>query len=216
VKVGDVLARYKPAERQVRILLDGALQAEIDELRQRIKQVQREEAGTQPGLRSRVPALREEMDKLEARAEEAAVLFKLTAIPGKTFDRLRYENPPTEEDWQRYRQTQDANTSLAVLGRIGAPEFHFDGFMAKLIGLSMAEVDGETAEWSEADGVELWGTLHDGARAALADAAWEVNGQRSSRPLSENATGTTSNSDSESTTAASGESPTPSSSDEPT
>jgi hypothetical protein len=205
VKVGDVLARYKPAERLVRVLMDGSLQSALDDAARRLKQARRNEEG----LRSAAPAIEAEMSDLEAAAEEATVTFKVAAIPGREFDRLKYENPPSEADWERYRNTREANTSLALLGGVGAPEFNFDGFMSKLIGLSICEVDGDPVEWGEPEGVELWDSLHDGARSTLADAVWGVNGNKSSRPLSETATGTTTNSGSGSTTSASKESPTP-------
>ena len=207
MKVGDVLARYKPAERQVRILLDGSLQSEIDDARARLRQAKRTE--TVDGLKSQVQNIEAEIVDLEAAADETSIIFKLSAIPGREFDRLKLENPPTEQDWERYKGTQEANPYLALQGRIGAPEFSFNDFLPKLIGLSIVEVDGEPVEWGEDDGQELWDSLHDGARADLADAAWEVNGQRSNRPLSATATGTTTNSGSGSTTASQGESPTP-------
>jgi hypothetical protein len=210
MKVGDVLARYKPAERSIRVLMDGSIQSEMDEATRRLRQARRDEAG----LRSDVPAIEEELAKLEVRAEEASVTFKVSAIPGKDFDRLKYENPPTEKDWQRYRETQQANPSLALMGHIGAPEFNFETFMSKLIGLSITEVDGEEVDWSEDDGVELWESLHDGARSTLADAVWEVNGDKSSRPLSETVTDMTKSSANGSTTPPNTESPTPSTSDE--
>jgi hypothetical protein len=208
VKVGEVLARYKPAERSVRILLDGSIQAEIDDARAELVRVRRAEARDDPGFRTKVPDLEASLAKLEQRADEAAVVFKVAAIPGREFDRLKYENPPSDADWQRYRETQQANPGLALVGRIGAPEFNFDAFMGKLIGLSVSSVDGEEVDWTEADGVELWGELHDGARSVLADAVWEVNGDKSTRPLSETATATTKSSEPESTTAANMESPT--------
>ena len=205
MEVGEVLARYKPTETSVRVLMDGSIQFEIEETTRRLAQARRDEAG----LRSAVPGIQEELDKLQVRAEEATVTFKMAAIPGKDFDRLKYENPPTEADWNRYRSTQEANPSLALLGRIGVPEFNFEGFIARLIGLSISEVDGESVDWSEDDGLELWASLHDGARSVLSDAVWNVNGERSSRPLSATATGTTSSSGSGSTTPADKGSPTP-------
>ena len=205
LKVGDVLARYKPAERLVRVIMDGTLQSEQDAALLRLKQARSGEEG----LRSGVPAVEAELADIDARAEEATVTFKVAAVAGKVFDRLKYENPPTDADWTRYRETQQANPSLALIGQIAAPEFNFDAFMSKLIGLSIIEVDGGEVEWDESDGAELWKTLHDGARSTLANAVWGVNGNKSSRPLSETATGTTSNSGSGSTTPANTQSPTP-------
>lgn len=210
MEVGEVLARYKPAERSVRIPMDGSIQSEIDEATRRLKQARRDEAG----LRSDVPAIEEELAKLAQRADESSVTFKVAAVPGKVFDRLKYEHPPVMRDWDTYKGTVENNPTLNLLGRIGSPEFDLDAVIPKLVGLSIVEVDGEPVEWSEADGVELWDRLHEGARKALADAVWGVNANKTERPLSVTATGTTSNSGSGSTTSATKESPTPSTLDE--
>lgn len=210
MEVGEVLARYKPAERSIRVLMDGSIQSEMDEATRRLSQARRDEAG----LRSAVPGIEQEIDKLRQRADESSVTFKVAAVSGVVFDRLKYENPPIEADWDRYKNTVEANPALNFLGKLRSPEFNFEAFMGKLIGLSVREVDGESVEWTETDGVELWDKLHDGARSILVEAVWEVNGEKSSRPLLETATDTTSSSGSGSTTSVTEESPTPSSSDE--
>lgn len=190
--------------------MDGSIQAEIDEATRRLRQARRNEAG----LRSGVPAIEEEIAKLEQRADEASITFKVAAVPGKDFDRLKYENPPVARDWDTYKGTVENNPTLNLMGRIGSPEFDIEAVIPKLVGLSIVAVDGEPVDWSEDDGVELWGRLHEGARKALSDAVWGVNADKTERPLSVTATGTTSNSGSGSTTSATKESPTPSSSDE--
>lgn len=204
MKVGDVLARYKPAERTIRILLDGSIQSRIDEIRQQLKRARRTESTD--GLSSPAVQLEAQLKELEEQADGESVAFTLRAIPGADFDKLKHAYPPTEEAWERFREVQKQNPMFA-----SAPEFDVERLAPDLIGLSMAEVDGEEVDWSAEDGQELWGSLHDGARADLFEAAWAVNGQRSTRPLSGTATGTTSNSGSGSTTPQNEESPTPNS-----
>lgn len=207
MKVGDLLARYKPAEKTVRILLDGSVRSRIDEAKQQLKQARRTEKVD--GLSSRVPQIESEIRLLEQEADDTSAVITLRAIPGEQFDALKLAHPPTEADFKRFKEQQQARPYL----NLAAPDCNLITLAPALIGLSIVEVDSEEVDWDEKDGQELWGKLHDGARADLFDAAWEVNGQPSSRPLSETATATTSTSDNESTTPAETESPTPSSPD---
>lgn len=201
MKVGDLLDRYKPAEKTVRLGLDGTIGAQIDEATQRLKQARRTEKVD--GLSSRVPRIESEISDLEAQADEAAAVIKVRALSGEKFDAVKLAHPPTDADFKRFREQQQARPYL----NLAAPDVNMDTFPPALIGLSIVEVDGEEVDWGEADGKELWDRLHDGARADLFDAVWEVNGKPSALPLSETATDTTSSSGSESTTPADRESP---------
>lgn len=204
MKVADFLGRYKPAERTVRILLDGSLASELDRARRNVKTQETKEKRNPQGLATSVPALEEKVAELEAQAEEATVDVTLQAIPGVQFDQLKLAHPPTEEQWEYYREQAKASPMFAR-----PPEFDPEGLAPKLIGLSIVAVDGDPVEWSEADGKELWETLHDGARADLLEAAWQVNGQRGNRPFSGTGSDATPNSGPESNTQSSGESPSP-------
>jgi len=201
VKVGDLLDRYKPAEKTIRLLLDGSVTARVDDAKLRLKQARRTEGVD--GLSSRAPQIEAELRDLATEADNQSVVIKLRAIPGERFDALKLAHPPTEIDFKRFREAQQARPYL----NLSAPDVNPDSFAPALIGLSIVEVDGEEVDWDEKDGQQLWASLHDGARADLSEAAWEVNGQPSSRPLYETATGTTSNSGSGSTTPVKEESP---------
>lgn len=203
MKVADFLGRYKPAERTVRILLDGSLASELDRARRNVELKKKQErTRLDDTLRTEVPALEERVADLEAKAEEATVEVTLRAIPGVKFDALKVAHPPTEAQWEQYREQAKASPMFAR-----APEFDPDGLAPKLIGLSIVAVDGDPVEWDEADGKELWETLHDGARADLLEAAWQLNGQRGNRPFSGTGSDTTPNSGPESNTQQNGESP---------
>lgn len=199
MKVGDLLARYKPAEKTVRILLDGSVLSRIDETKQQLKQARRTESVD--GLSSRVPLIEKEIQELETQSDQ--LVIKLRAIPGEEFDAMKLVYPPTDLDFKRFREAQQARAWLDF----AAPDVDRAAMSPALIGKSIVEVDGVEVDWDEHDGKKLWAGLHDGARAELALAAWEVNEKPSSRPLFETATGTTSSTGSESTTPADKEFP---------
>jgi hypothetical protein len=193
MKVAEFLGKYKPSERTVRILMDGSLASELDRARQAVRRQQKVESADDPGLATKVPDLEAKVKAVEEAADQATVEVTVRAVPGDKFDALKLAHPPTEAQWGSYREQAKASPLFAA-----APEFDPDGLAPSLIALSVVAVDGEPVEWSESDGVELWSTLHDGARADLLTAAWEVNAQGSSRPFSGTGSDTTPNSGPES------------------
>lgn len=209
MKASDLLARYKPAERTVRILLDGTLGGQLDDLEEQLRRTQRAEARNPQGLATKVPGIRDRIAELEEEADAATVTITLRAMPGVKFDELKLAHPPTPEQWAEYKERAAAAPMFTV-----PPEVDALGMAPHLIALSIAAVDGEPVEFSPADGEELWATLHDGARGDLLAAAWEVNGQTSSRPFSKPGTDTTTSSGAGSTTHVNTESPSPSTPDE--
>lgn len=194
MKAVDLLGRYKPAERTVSLLLDGSLAAEVHRLEETRRKLIRQEAVNSPGLASKVPAVDKALSILETKIDDATVAVTVRAISGARFDALKLAHPPTEEQWESYKERAKAVPLFAA-----APEVDALGMAPALIGLSVVAVDGEPVEWDESDGAALWSTLHDGARGDLLEAAWEVNGQSSSRPFSVTGTDTTPNSGHEST-----------------
>lgn len=206
MKATELLGRYKPAERTVRILLDGSLLSELESARQEVRRTQRQEMSNPQGLATKVPELENKVAELEEQADDQTVELVVRAIPGTKFDELKRLHQPTEEQWERYREQAKGSPMFAV-----APEFDPDGLAPDLIGLSVVSVDGEPVDWDATDGRTLWDGLHDGARADLLEAAWSVNRQGSSRPFSGTGTDTTPSSGPGSTTQQNGESPSPSS-----
>lgn len=206
--VADVLSRARKRTREIRVQMDGQLLGELDRLRDDFKAALREDRISGEGLGSKAPGVRRRLEELEAEADKTATWFKLQAVSGERLDELKRAYPPTEEQWRRYREEAQAKPMFTR-----APEFNFDEVLPRLIGLSVIEVDGEAVEWGEDDGVALWAELHDGARADLGDAVWDVNNKSSLRPTSGTGTDTTPTSGPESTSSANGASPTRSSQD---
>ena len=184
MKVGDLLARYKPAEQSVTILLDGSLAAHIEAVQTAIREARRSETG----LKSALPGLEAELERLTLEADTATVTFTMHAMPGGLYDEMKTRHPPTPAQWEKYKEQARA---LPMFGAY-APEYDPEGLAPELIAASVALIDGDPVDWSADDGRELWATLHDGARADLLQAAHEVNGRRSARPLSSSDTVTTS------------------------
>jgi ADP-ribose pyrophosphatase YjhB (NUDIX family) len=178
--------------------MDVGLADKIDRLEDAIAK----KARTETGLKSDVPALREQLVTVQAEADSETVLFVLQAIPGEQFDELKLKCPPTEQQWESYRNESRAMPMFTV-----APQYDPDALAPLLIARSLHSIDGDLATWSDDDGRQVWATFHDGARADLLEAAFKVNSRRSTRPLSSNATDETSSSGVQSTTAANGESP---------
>lgn len=194
--VTDLLARYRPAERRVRVLMDGQIQARIDDLQERITRERKREIRDPQGLKTRVPKLEAELADAEESAELEAVTFTVRAMPGADYDSLELRFPPTEAQWEKYRKQAEVNAYMASPPRVDG-----DAMAPALLAACIAEVDSASVSWSEKDCAELWGTLHEGARADLLEAIYQVNNRRSGRPLSE--------SDSDEIPSSTPESPTP-------
>lgn len=206
MKASDlILSRYKPAERTVRILLDGTLAADLDRLQAELDRVRRTELKDPQGLATKTPAVEKRIDELRTRADEATVDITLRAMSGEQFDQLKLRFPPTQEQWDNYKSQAAVAPLFAT-----PPEVDGLGMAPELIGLSLVAVDSEPVEPSADEGHKLWATLHDGARGDLLAAAWEVNGRSSSLPFSETGTDTTPSTGQESITPANTESPSPS------
>lgn len=201
MKPKDLLARYKPAETTVEILLDGTLAETIEQVEAAIDVARRHDTRT-GGLKSDVPRLEQELQSVLTEADAATVRITMKAVPGAVFDELKANHPPTEQQWQSYREQTRAMPLFTA-----APEFDPETLAPELIAASVAAVDGEPVEWTPEEGHELWSTLHDGARADLLTAAFNVNGRRSARPLSATGTDTTSSTGPDSTTPPTTESP---------
>jgi hypothetical protein len=207
--VSDLLARYKPSERRVRVLFDGSIVAQIDDVTQRLKEAKKAEQRNDPGLRSKVPTIEAELADLEDQAESEAVTFTVQSMPGGDYDALELRFPPTQAQWDRYRQVAEVSPAFAIPPRVDA-----DAMAPALVAACLAELDGEPISWSEDDCQKLWDQLHEGARSDLLEAVYQVNNRRTGRPLSESGFDGTLSSPDESPTPPDTESPTASSADE--
>jgi hypothetical protein len=207
--VSELLARYKPSERRVRVLLDGTISAQIDDVTQRLKDAKKAEQRNDPGLRSKVPALEAELADLETKAESEAVTFTVRSMPGGDYDALELRFPPTESQWAKFKSVAEVSPMFATPPRVDA-----DAMAPALVAACLAEVDGEPIGWSESEAKQLWDRLHEGARSDLLEAVYQVNNRRTGRPLYESDSAATPSSPDESPTPPDTESPTASSADE--
>ena len=194
-------AKYKPASKTVRLLLDGELAGRVEAAEAALKKAQKVSA-MEGGLVSDVPAATAALEAARAEAEAATTTFVLHAIPGAEFDAMKQAHPPTEAQWESYQHQARTLPMFA-----NAPEFDPDGLAPLLIAASVVEIDGDPVEWDAEDGAEFWSVVHDGARADLLLAAYELNQKRTARPLSDPGTVTTPSSGQPSTTPAATESP---------
>lgn len=187
--IAELLARARPAETKLRLNLDGALAGRIDDLTYRIKAARKRELLEGPGLASDAAGLADQLALLEAEQEAGATEFLFRALNGEEFDELMRTYPPTSDQLSKYHD--QIKQSPIVASFVAAPEYDSAGLAPALVAASLAEVDGEPVSWSVQDGQALWKKLHDGARADLLKAAWDVNQRRSVRPTYGNGTAAT-------------------------
>lgn len=198
MNVADILAKRRPLERRVRLLLDGSVNAELEDLRREIRQQKTREVLNPQGLATTVPELERRLNELTLKADEAAAIFTFRAIARVQLEELKRTYPPTEDQWERYREQVKANIFSQ------APEFDWTELAPALI--SACCVD---PAMNAQDAANLWDQLSDGEAAELFAAAWSVNAQTTSRPFYGTGTVTTPTSGPDSTTAQNGESPSP-------
>lgn len=197
--VDDILGRYKPAEKTVRINLDGHLAARIDELRESHRAAVEQEKG-QEGLDSRAGEIAQELMELRATQRDSMTEFTFTAIGGEALDELIREHPPTETQWARFREVSKSSPWAQ------APDFDAETIAPHLVSQSLSQIDGEATDWTPEDAERFWKTIHEGARADLLEAAWAVNQRRNARPTYGTGTDETPNTGPGSTTPLNGES----------
>jgi hypothetical protein len=184
-------------------LMDGTVQSRIDDIVDRLDRARKAELRNPQGLATKVPGLEAELAAAESDADRASVTFTVRAMPGGEYDALELRFPPTEEQWANYRKVAEVSPLMA-----NPPRVDGDALAPSLLAACVAEVDGRPVEWSESDCARLWGTLHEGARADLLEAVYQVNSRRSGRPLFESGSDETPSSTPESPTPPSTESPT--------
>ena len=194
--VQELLARRKPARQTVRLLLDGTLSSQVDEVRRQLKLAKAADIADPQGLASRAAPLEVKLNELQIEAEEASTAFTFQALGRARFEEVKRLHPPTEDQWERYRER------VKAAWWVTAPEFHELTFAPALIAACCVE-PAMTIEDAQA----LWDELSDGEAAALYTAALAVNEEVTNRPFSGTDTDTTPNTGPDSTTPQSGESP---------
>lgn len=190
----EILARKKPNERSVDILLNSSLKGEIAALEKELNRVAR---NTRRSLSDTSPdQIQTQIDALYDRAHDETVSFTFRDIGRKRYDELVAAHPPTQEQKDDYK-AQDGPGNLT---------FNPDTFPPALISacaidpeISLAQATLICDTWSEGDIQELF-------LCAIA-----VCKEKTSIPFGKSGSAVMSDSDLNSTTALSGESPTPSS-----
>lgn len=199
----EILAGRKPATTTVRLLLDGDLQEEIRVLKERLKVARKRDIADGEGLGSEAPQIEQQLREAEARADEIATEFHFRAVPRSRLAELKEAHPPTEAQWERYREQAKANPFIMP------PEFDPVTLAPELISASAFD-----PSFTVAEATELWDGLSEPDAEILFDAAWRVNQTASPRPTYGTGTDTTPSSGPASTTPPSGGSPSPSLADE--
>lgn len=178
-KVADLLAARRPRTRVIRLALDGELTAELERSRIDLRDLQHRERLERKDetLASQIPAAERRVQEIEASVIAASVEFTFKAIGRRKLDGLKADHPPTADQWERYREQATVNPL------IDAPTFDPTGLAPFLIAAAAADpkMDAEEAR-------ALWDDLSDGEAALVYDAAWSVNMEAASVPLSATAT----------------------------
>jgi hypothetical protein len=111
--------------------------------------------------------------EVTSQVEEATSEFEFQAISRSELDSLKAAFPPSEDQWERYRTQVRANPLLQ------APDFDPEAVAPALLAACCVD-----PALSESDAQLLWDSLSDGEAATLFEAAWSVNVEASTRPLS--------------------------------
>jgi len=173
-RIADLLAARTPRTKTVRLVLDGDSTVEIQRLQAQLKSL-RSQMMTEDDepLSSPVSGIERRIQELETAVLEGAEEFIFQAIGRGELEAIRIKHPPTDEQWRLYRERAEANPFMA------APTFNPDAMAPELIAAAAKD---PTITVDEA--VALWDTLSDGEAAQLYDAAYEVNMEATTVPLS--------------------------------
>jgi len=191
-KVSDLLAARKPRSKTVRLVLDGGSTVALDLLKNELSNLKLQERvnGRDETLGSQIPLKERQILELEAEIMKSAVEFTFHAIGRGRLEELKAKFPPTAEQWDVYREQAAANPLMAAV-----PRFDPEGMAAEF--LAACAVDPVmTVEEAGA----LWDGLSDGEAAQLWEAAWTVNAEAATVPLSATGIDGTGSSDARSTT----------------
>ena len=199
--IASILGKRKPRREPVRLLLDGELSERIARQREKVKQAKRREAASPQGLGSPVSRLEQELADLQVAADESVTEFTFQAIPRTELEELKRNHPPTQEQWERYRESV-RDVPVIVGLQLQPPEFDWVSLAPALLAACATE-----PKMTRSEAQTLWDTLSDAEAAQLFNAAWGVNQQAATRPFSGTDTVTTPNFGPDSTTPQNGESP---------
>lgn len=176
--VADVLAARSPRTTKVRLILDGVSSAELEALKNDLSNLRLQErvSGANETLASQIPLAERRIAEAEAELIKNTVEFTFAAIGRGALDTIKAKYPPSPKQWELFHEQSAANP---LPGGVSPPTFDGEAMAAEF--LSAAAVDPEmTVEEAEA----LWDALSDGEAAVLWNAAWSVNMEAATVPLS--------------------------------
>ena len=186
----EIQAVRKPRTRSEWIPLDGGLLREIEEVEIDLRQAERDDEREH---RTPVaPRLREQLDELRARAEQAAVRFTAQALPRKAYRELIEAHPPQPLTKEQVEQ------------KVRQGRWTTETFAPALITACFVEPVG-------VDGRVIWDEWDAGIAEALFGMALMVNEEPPQVPSGARSTARAAASELSSTTAALEGSPTPTS-----
>jgi hypothetical protein len=176
-----------------RIVTDGRVLGEIDQVRQTLRLAQQTEKWNPQVGADSVGALERQLTELAERAADDSLEVTVQAIPGEEFDDIARKHPPTKEQLDRWRE------QAKVFPMAEMPEWNAASMAPDLLAACLVE-----PAWSE----EWWKGLSKGTQNQLWNLALSVQVAGADLPFFSAATGTTSGGGEPWTTPANGASPT--------
>lgn len=184
------------------LILDGALLAEIEQVRDTLKLANLAERLNPQGLDAEAPRLERRLVELSEKAASEAVRFTVKALPGSEFDEICRRHPLSSEQLERYREQAKA----MPMPWVELPEYNPVSMGPDLLVACLVEPD-----WDEEKIREFWAGLSKGEQNQLWNLALGAQVQGADVPFFDAATATTNGGGDRSITPANGASPSPSS-----
>lgn len=179
-----------------RIVTDGRLLGEIEQLQDTLKQAKQAERFNSRGLADESPRLEQQLVELARQAAESSVLFVVEGLPAEEFDNLTRKHPPSSQQLERFREEVKAKPWVEM------PEWDPQALSLDLLAACLVE-----PKWSSDELEKFWRSLTRGSQNELYNLALSVQVAGVDLPFSNAATATTNGGGEPSTSAASGDFP---------
>lgn len=173
-----------------RIVTDGRLLGEIDQLRHTLRLAKDAERYNSQGLADESPRIEQELHELAAKAAESALLVTVEALPAEEFDDIARRHPPTPAQLDKWRE------QAKVFPLAEMPEWDDRGMAPDLLKACLVE-----PKWSD----KWWGELSRGIQNQLWNLAISVQVAGADLPFYNAGIDTTSGTGERLTSAANGE-----------
>lgn len=183
-----------------RLVTDGRILGEIDQLRDTLRMAKIAERSNSQGLADEVPRLERQLEELALRAAEESILITVEALAGEVFDDLVRRHPPTAAQLDRYREQAKATPWIQM------PEMDPQSMGPELLSACLIAPD-----WTAGETEKFWRERSKGEQNQLWNLALSVQIDGADLPFSPAATGMIDGGGDRSIMPASEESPSPSS-----